>query len=68
MDIEFLKYRLENAIFHYYNKIALLGSLEEAIMVSSYTEAMRARIIHDGHYHVPTDIDVTLMYCMGCEL
>lgn len=42
--------------------------LLEAFWKEAFIAGERSRIIRDGHYHVPTDVDVLKMYLMGGEL
>lgn len=46
----------------------MLTILLQHMWNNAFLEGKRARIIHDGHYHPPTDLDVLKMYCMGEEL
>ena len=45
--------------------IELLKQLRDDYWKAGFREASRVGLIRDGHYHVPTDIDVICMYCGG---
>jgi hypothetical protein len=41
----------------------ILLDLRNDFWMEAYRTAMRSRIIEDGIYHLPTDIDVVYLYC-----
>lgn len=49
------------------SKMNYLDLLEE-FWKEAFQAGKRSRIIRDGHYHPPTDLDVLRMYLMGGEL
>ena len=46
----------------------MLQKLSQHLWTEAFKEGRRIGIIEDGIYHIPTDVDCMLMYCMGQEL